>query len=362
MTRPTVLALSGAVVLLVAASATAWSGPLGPQSSSTNAEPSPEADRPAKTAQVTRRTLETREELDGTLGYEGDVEVSGLLPGTLTWLPDEGDVLERGDLLYEVDGKNAAILMYGDRPAWRTLDRRSKDGADIEQLEENLSALGYASKSMKVDDEWDERTTAAVKKWQKAAGLKVDGVIDLGEVVFLDGPMRVSEHSASLGSHVSGNALLGGTTPTPVVTVALDAEDRNSIHENLAVEIELPDGSTTTGRVSSIGRVAHEGESSIPGESASATIDVTIKLDNPQDAADLDQAPVTVDVVTSSRPDVLTVPVSSLLALLEGGYAVEVVDAGGGHSYVTVELGRFQDGWVEITSGALQEGQEVVIP
>ena len=66
---------------------------------------------------------------------------------------------------------------------------------------------------------------------------------------------------------------------------------------------------------------------------------MTITLDDPAAAAELDQAPVTVDVTSESHPDVLTVPNDALVALLEGGYAVEVVDATGARRYVGVTLG-----------------------
>jgi hypothetical protein len=49
------------------------------------------------------------------------------------------------------------------------------------------------------------------------------------------------------------------------------------------------------------------------------------------------------------------------LALLEGGYAVEVVDATGGVGVRAVDVGLFADGWVEVT-GDLREGEQVVVP
>jgi hypothetical protein len=58
---------------------------------------------------------------------------------------------------------------------------------------------------------------------------------------------------------------------------------------------------------------------------------------------------------------VLAVPANALLALLEGGYAVERVTDGGGTELVAVETGLFADGWVEV-SGDLAEGDEVVVP
>jgi multidrug efflux pump subunit AcrA (membrane-fusion protein) len=94
-----------------------------------------------------------------------------------------------------------------------------------------------------------------------------------------------------------------------------------------------------------------------------ATFEVLIELDDPAVAAGLDEAPVDVIVVSDSVEEVMAIPVSALVALLEGGYAVEV-DAGGGHTQlVAVEVGFFStNNMIEITSAALQPGDQVVVP
>ena len=56
---------------------------------------------------------------------------------------------------------------------------------------------------------------------------------------------------------------------------------------------------------------------------------------------------------------VLAVPVEAVLALAEGGYAVEV-DDGTARRLVGVELGVFADGMVEVT-GELSPGDQVVV-
>ena len=59
--------------------------------------------------------------------------------------------------------------------------------------------------------------------------------------------------------------------------------------------------------------------------------------------------------------DVIAVPVAALLALAEGGYAVEVDAGGGATRLVAVEPGFFADGLVEV-SGGLEPGDRVVVP
>jgi hypothetical protein len=61
---------------------------------------------------------------------------------------------------------------------------------------------------------------------------------------------------------------------------------------------------------------------------------------------------------------VLVVPVDALLALSNGGYAVEVAGPLGIHRLVAVSLGLFDDadGMVEATGSGLTAGQRVVVP
>jgi peptidoglycan hydrolase-like protein with peptidoglycan-binding domain len=335
-----------------------------------------------KTASVERRTLTVTEELDATLGHAGTYEVAGGLTGTLTWTVREGTVVTSGERLYETDGSKRASLMYGSRPAWRSMQAGVSNGADIRQLEENLQLLGYTRKGDRIDSHWDSRTTAAVKRWQRDAHLTVDGKVDLGEVVFLPEAIRVTDIQAKLGSPVGHGATIAtGTSNRRVVTLDLDAADSDLLVVDKAVEVELPDGTMVDGTVSSVGRVAETTTDQQGG--STTTLPVTITLDDPEAAQDLDQAPVEITVIRSSRENVLTVPVSALLALLEGGYAVEVVDgqateedsapsgSGGSPSsaparasthLVVVEPGLFDHGYVEITADGLEPGDLVVVP
>jgi hypothetical protein len=79
------------------------------------------------------------------------------------------------------------------------------------------------------------------------------------------------------------------------------------------------------------------------------------------DGADAPDGPVTLMLVRQERADVLAVPVNALLALLEGGYAVERLTDSGESELVAVETGLFADGWVEVT-GELAAGDAVVVP
>ena len=337
-----------------------------------------------QTVAVERNTLTVTDDFDATLRFAGDYDVLGGLSGILTRTVPVGRTVKAGQWLYETDGRVKTSLMVGKRPAWRDLGSGVDDGADILQLEQNLKKLGFTRKGFTTDRHWDAHTTAAVKRWQRKAGLPVDGTVELGEVVFLPEAIRVTGIDAPLGSMVGqGGPVMSGSSTRRVVSLDIDVDDGELFEPGTPVQVELPDGSSVAGSVASVGRVA-ETASDQQGNT-STTLPVTITLDDPTAAGDLDQAAVTVTLVISSRENVLTVPVNALLALREGGYAVEVVDGGaagnapaaspvatsldgsatpdGPQTYlVRVEPGLFDNGNVEITATGIEPGDLVVVP
>jgi peptidoglycan hydrolase-like protein with peptidoglycan-binding domain len=314
----------------------------------------------ASTARVAveRRDLAERESLDGTLAYGDtrDLAIGG--QGTITGLGAEGTVVDRGGVLGEVDGRPVPLL-FGDRPMWRTLGEGAdtSDGADIRQLEENLIALGYGTAAnLGPNDTWSQATTAAVKRWQAALGVEETGRVELGSLVFAPGPLRIGDHLAELGAPAGAPALSVGGTER-VVTVDVEADRPGLLTVGQAVEVELPDRSLVPATVRSVASVVDPPD---PSTGGSPTVQVVVALDDPAAAGALVQAPVEVQIVTIAADDALTVPVEALLALAEGGYAVERPDG----SLVAVQVGAFADGFVEVeaTSGTLAEGDDVVVP
>lgn len=67
------------------------------------------------------------------------------------------------------------------------------------------------------------------------------------------------------------------------------------------------------------------------------------------------------EVVGDSALGVTAVPVTALVALAEGGYAVEVETATG-YQLVRVEPGFFADGLVAIISDSVAVGDTVTLP
>jgi len=308
------------------------------------------------TALVERMDLVEREELDGTLGFGDAAELAISRNGTITALPEEGAVIERGGTLAEVDGLPVPLL-YGDKPFWRPL-QVDLEGPDVRILEENLVALGHAdASSLTVDDVFTSATTAAVKRWQEALGMEETGVVQLGDAVVRSGAVRVSQRTATIGGG-AGGPVLSVTGTERRITVALAANRQGLLAVGDAVEVVLPDGSRVDGSVASVGTVVTPGNEM---SGTGASIDVIVTLTEPAAAGALDEAPVDVSIVQSQATDVLAVPVEALLALAEGGYALERVVGDGRTELVAVTTGAFADGRVEV-SGDLAEGDEVVVP
>ena len=311
--------------------------------------------RPPSTAPITRTTLYDRVKESGTLGHGTEKEIAGRLGGTVTWLPDTGAVVQRGQALYRVDDK-PVLLLYGALPAYREL-RNGSEGADVRQLETELRALGYTG--FTVDDKFTSSTATAVKKWQKASGLEETGAVELGRIVYAAGPVRVASVSASVGGAAQG-ALLKVSGTSRVVTVELDASDQRLATKGAAVTVELPNGKTVQGTIAAVTTVVEPGEG---GKDPETKIEVTVSLTDADQAtiSGFDQATVDVTFTASERKNVLTVPVAALLALAEGGYGVQIVE-NGGTRIVRVETGLFSGGRVEISGDGIAEGMTVGMP
>jgi multidrug efflux pump subunit AcrA (membrane-fusion protein) len=292
-----------------------------------------------------------------------DAERARNLPGGIvTMVPDEGAILGPGDILYTLDGTHAVVLLEGAIPAWRSLEPAAADGPDIGQLERSLAALGFGFENVEPDEHWDDDTTDAVLALQAGLGTTADGTLELGEVVFAPAGIRVSAVMGSLGSTIRREAkVMTATSTEREVTVELEADRQAIVEVGAGVTVERPDGTVAPGTIAAIGTVATVAATAGAAD-ATPTVTVTIRLDDPGTTGTLDGAPVTVNVVRERRENVLAVPVSALLALAEGGYAVEVVGAPGVTHLVGVETGLFEDGFVEVRSAGLDESMQVVVP
>jgi peptidoglycan hydrolase-like protein with peptidoglycan-binding domain len=362
--RALALALAGAVVAAVAA-LVAVSGVFG------SAEGSDAESAATATATVARRDLVQRATVSGTLGYADTRELVSSRRGTITSLPEEGSVLSPGAVLYRVDTR-PVVLLAGSQPAWRALAPGASAGRDVRQLERNLRALGYdEDRAIAIDERFDASTAGAVARWQQDLGVEATGRVELGDVVFLPGARRVGTLAVSLGARGRpGTPVMATSSTKRLVTAEIDASDQQDVAVGDKVTIDLRNGTTTTGTITEVGKVASAagaepgGGQMMSGSATSTTSTITfdVQPDKPGVAGSLDQAPVDIGVTSERAKNALSVPVSALLALRGGRYGVELV-RGGTTRVVEVTPGLYSEGgYVEIKRGAVRVGDVVVVP
>jgi hypothetical protein len=332
-------------------------------------EPATRAGTGTSLAAVQEGPLSSQVSQSGTLSYSAGADgtpyaVVNRASGTYTWVPAAGTQIDCGETLYKVDEK-PVILICGGTPAYRNL-AVSDDGKDVQALNKTLVNEGYADKSDLDPDSgyFGWATAEALEKLQDKRGADVTGRLNLGQAVFLPGPLRISKVTATNGTGAgSGRPIMEASSDRREVIVKLDASQQSEVKKGDQAQITLPDNRITSGVVSRIGTIVTSSGKN-DSDSASATLPVYVTLKHPKDAGTLDQAPVQVQITTDGVEHALIVPVTALIGQAGGGYAVEVATENGGQArIVPVTLGLFDDadGRVQV-SGALSVNDRVVVP
>lgn len=303
------------------------------------AAPAATGPRQATTVKVTKTDLVNTAQFQGNLGYGSATTLTGRKPGTITWLPAAGAVIEPGQPLYKVDDR-PVVLFAGETPLFRKLDTPGTRGPDVKVVNANLGLNG---------DEYGSATAAALKRWQKANKLAETGHIEPGDVVVLPGRVRVESAKISLGGKAEGD-LMSLTGADRAVSVDVPADQADTVKQGTEVSVELPDGKQAKGTVTSVGTAASSAEGS---KNDKPKVVATVTL---ADAGGLMSGPVKVKVASETKTGVLAVPIGALVALKEGGYALQRKDG----SFLAATTGLFSGGMVEVTGDGLAEGLEVV--
>jgi hypothetical protein len=352
-----------AAVILAAAAAT---GGVVAMSGAEQATPAAQ-EPPVNTATVEKGRLSDMVSQYGTLTYRARSDgspyaVINQAGGTYTRLPDAGDNVDCGDVLYRVDAR-PVLLLCGSTPAYRSLSE-GDSGPDVTELNANLVHLGYATRA-RLDplDHFSSETASALEKLQSKLGEDQTGSLKLGQVVFLPESVRIATLTGELGGTAQPGAQVAqATSDTVEVQLALDPSQQDEVKTGNRVQITLPGNTSVTGKVDRLGRVAQvtEGQN---GAAAAAFIPAYISLDDPAKARGLDKAPVHVEITTTGVENALSVPVTAIFGRSGGGFAVELVRAEGRRELVAVKLGLFdtEGGRVQV-EGDLRVGDRVVVP
>ena len=277
-----------------------------------------------------------------------------------------------------IEGYSASLLMFGELSAWRDMKEGIAPGEDINQLKLNLIALGYGTtETLEMDSTFGSNTTAAIMKLQSDLNLISSGEINFGEITFVSGTSMVNFSSTlpNIGGKINTGTELFSLTPIERIStqissngainisskslqkveIQVDVADQNLVVKGSEVEIELPDESTIVGVVDEVGSFA------IVPQDGDPFLEVSIAVEGSAEYFKWTGALVTVNATKELAKGVLASPVNGLLALLSGGYALEIVTETG-TILVPVETGIYADGWVEINGSGLQPGTEIVVP
>jgi peptidoglycan hydrolase-like protein with peptidoglycan-binding domain len=322
---------------------------------------------PANTVKVEQGELSAMVSLDGTLTYRARSDGSpysaiNQASGIYTKLPDGGDKVDCGDVLFRVDD-DPVLLLCGTVPDFRDLDAGDK-GKDVRQLNRSLHKLGYDADADidPGDSDFTWKTKKALKKLQHDKGFDASGELESDHAVFLPKSARISKVTGELGGFARpGGPVAQATSDTLEVQVALEASQQGVVKKGDRAQITLPGNRSVKGKVERLGKVARTAGKD--NDVGTATIPAYIRLDKPNKARGLDKAPVQVDITTKGVESALSVPVTALVGKSGGGFAVEVVRDGGRRELVAVHLGLFDtaNGRVQV-EGELAEGDGVVVP
>ena len=190
--------------------------------------------------------------------------------------------------------------------------------------------------------------------------------------MFAPADLRIAEVTAERGTQVqSGAEVVQVTATTKVVTLPLTVDEVSDVEAGTPVTVALPDDTEAAGTIADVATEPSDPDEGAGGDRGDGgdggdeeTFAVTVTLDDPTQADSFDSGTVEVTVERSRTEAVNAVPVVALLALSEGGYAVQVADGARpeGHVLVPVEVGTLADEWVEVSGEGIEPGVEVVVP
>lgn len=304
--------------------------------------------------------------------------LKGDIPQVLTGIPEPEEELEQGAVGLKVSGR-PVFVFEGQIPSFRDLGPGMR-GADIEQLETGLAAIGFDPGP--VDGVYDANTEQAVAALYASAGYEPvtvtaeqlaelnpagTGIIPGSQssegihvpadeiVVVSEAPVRLAELLVVVGEVIDGP--VGTMTGA---TVAIDSsvpiESAGLIDEGMEVVIDEPDlGIEASGTIS---RVAGN-----PGTDGVDGFHVYFEVQVDGAPVNIVNASVRLTIpIESTGQAVLVVPVSALSLGADGSSQVQR-QVGDSLETVVVEPGLSANGLVEVApvDGELEVGDLVVV-
>jgi hypothetical protein len=197
---------------------------------------------PANTAQVEQGKLSAVVSQNGTLTYRARPDgspysVINQARGVYTKLPETGDKVDCGDVLYRVD-QHAVLLLCGTVPAYRAL-HTGDAGQDVRQLNRVLHELGYDAKAQvhiePADNDFTVKTEKALEVLQRRKGVHMTGALASGDAAFLSESVRIARVSGEPGAPARpGAPVLSVTSETLHVQVDFDPSQHGQVKAGTA--------------------------------------------------------------------------------------------------------------------------------
>ena len=166
-----------------------------------------------------------------------------------------------------------------------------------------------------------------------------------------------AEAGAGGESEPSSIPVLRTSSTRRVVTVDLDPDQQSIAERGQKVGVVLPGGAQVQGVVQRLTTVESSGEGA-GGEESEAAVEATVSVTGKRRIPALDGAAVSVLFTQRVRKDVLSVPLTALVAIGGERFAVYVRE-GGSRRRLVVAPGLAADGYVEVEGKGLRAGMQV---
>jgi peptidoglycan hydrolase-like protein with peptidoglycan-binding domain len=247
--RPTWALLAVAALLLGALIGAAAVKVLSPPAEIT-------ADRPLSTAVVTPGEVGSTVTLAAGAQWSAAGSLTNLAVGVVTEVyVHPGQTVGKPKRVYRVN-ERPVFLAAGKVPAFRDISNTTR-GRDVAELQRMLNTLGF--EAGRADGRGGAGLSAAIKRWQRASGFPVDGVMHSGDVIFTPSlPVMLALSTPSADTQDSQNA---SVPPTLRVGVRLQGGeavfDRLTDDPQISVTTakeqaaQFPEGTPVTARFGS---------------------------------------------------------------------------------------------------------------
>jgi multidrug efflux pump subunit AcrA (membrane-fusion protein) len=173
----------------------------------------------------------------------------------------------------------------------------------------------------------------------------------------------------ALGGGGGGESGEGEAPSTPVlrtsstrriVSVDLEADQQSIAHRGQQVEVVLPDGAEVPGEVRALTTTEPPAAGEGPGEEAEPGVEATVAVTGMHRIPALDGATVNVLFTEQIRKQVLSVPLTALIAIGGERFAVYIRE-GSARRQIVVKPGLAAAGYAEVEGKGLRPGMRVEV-